>query len=476
LEISSRSIIRAAITILALASRVGFAQSDSADLGHSATVRGIVRDSISNSVLQNATVQLFAGTFIRTATTDSAGSFAITGVPIGHYIIGFLHPLLDSIGIDPPLREIDISGPAEVNLATPSPSRMKRAICGKSFSADSGAVIIGTVNDAISGAPSAGVSVTGEWLEYTINRAGISPRLRRLTARTAENGWFALCNVPATGNVALGARKGADSVAGIELQIPANGFARQEIFVAESSGAQKDSSGLQPLQRTIQTGDARLSGRVMSVGVARPIPEAEVAVVGGPSVRTSENGEYLISNAPRGTRMVEIRAVGFYPYRKAVNILPRGAVLNVSLSTLKAVLDTVKVIAKRLPTGPDDGAFARRRRMGIGRFITAADMARFPVINTSDVFKRVPRVRIELEKIQMRGAFETNQGVLGGENWCDASIFLNGRNVSFMTIADIDDWVHPEEVAAIEVYSEGTVPPQFQVGLSGCGSVVIWTK
>ena len=28
----------------------------------------------------------------------------------------------------------------------------------------------------------------------------------------------------------------------------------------------------------------------------------------------------------------------------------------------------------------------------------------------------------------------------------------------------------------IEVYNEATVPPQFQMGLAGCGSILIWTK
>ena len=41
---------------------------------------------------------------------------------------------------------------------------------------------------------------------------------------------------------------------------------------------------------------------------------------------------------------------------------------------------------------------------------------------------------------------------------------------------DIDDWVHPNEVAGIEVYAGTVVPPQFQVGLKGCGRIVIWTE
>jgi hypothetical protein len=45
-----------------------------------------------------------------------------------------------------------------------------------------------------------------------------------------------------------------------------------------------------------------------------------------------------------------------------------------------------------------------------------------------------------------------------------------------LTADDIDGWVAPDEVAGIEVYMQGTVPAQFQPGLSDCGSIVIWTK
>jgi hypothetical protein len=31
-------------------------------------------------------------------------------------------------------------------------------------------------------------------------------------------------------------------------------------------------------------------------------------------------------------------------------------------------------------------------------------------------------------------------------------------------------------VRAMEIYDEGNVPPQFALGQSGCGAVVIWTK
>jgi hypothetical protein len=36
--------------------------------------------------------------------------------------------------------------------------------------------------------------------------------------------------------------------------------------------------------------------------------------------------------------------------------------------------------------------------------------------------------------------------------------------------------VRPADIAGIEVYAAGQVPAQFQPGLTGCGSIVFWTK
>jgi len=42
---------------------------------------------------------------------------------------------------------------------------------------------------------------------------------------------------------------------------------------------------------------------------------------------------------------------------------------------------------------------------------------------------------------------------------------------------DLDTFVRPDEIAAIEVYSGTTAPVQFTTaGQSGCTTVVIWTE
>lgn len=474
-------------TIACLIPKFTSAQASAAEHERHAAVTGLVYDSIGNAPLSDAIVQLVSGDFVRTSTTDAQGKFVLQDIPVGRYTIGFLHPVLDSIGIGAPLREVVIenANPFHLNLAVPSTRRIRVAIC-RSMTADTGAVIVGNVRDATSGAPAPGVTIRGEWLEYVLTRSGISRRLGHLSTTTTESGWFALCNVPGSGVVALTAARGADSTGSVEVQMPPDGYARREIYIGTHSTELVDevdepkaseSRAVATLpRRKIHIGDGRVAGKVVSTATGRPLASAQITIVDGPSTRTDGEGNFLFINAPMGTQTVEVRAVGYYPNSRQVNVVPGSAALTVSLSTLKAVLDTVRIRASRLPSGPDDGGFNRRRRMGLGKYVGPEDMRRFPVINTADVFRRIPRMRTDGAKLLMRGAFPTSQGQLRGEFWCEPSVFIDGANMSFMSIEDINDWVHPDDVKGIEVYSEGTSPPQFQVGLSGCGSVVIWTK
>jgi hypothetical protein len=45
-----------------------------------------------------------------------------------------------------------------------------------------------------------------------------------------------------------------------------------------------------------------------------------------------------------------------------------------------------------------------------------------------------------------------------------------------MTPGDIDDFVRPDELRAVEIYNASTVPGQFQqAGMTKCATIVIWT-
>ena len=166
--------------------------------------------------------------------------------------------------------------------------------------------------------------------------------------------------------------------------------------------------------------------------------------------------------------MVEVRALGYYPDRRHVNIVEGAAPARFTLSTLKAVLDTVKIRASRLAL---DEGFTRRVRMGQGKFIGPEEVVRVNPINTTDLFRRLSGVRMDSASgpILVRGAFDPT-------GYCEAAVFIDGKYMRTFTGEDIDDYVPPKNVAGIEVYSGAFVPAEFQVGLSGCGAIVIWTK
>ena len=113
------------------------AQSSGAPTGAAGTtVSGVVRDSISHLPLAGATVQLVAPDSVaghgRSAISDSVGRFTLTDVRDGRYALGFYHPLLDSLGVEPPAREVRVEEhqPVRIDLATPSTERIRAAVCG----------------------------------------------------------------------------------------------------------------------------------------------------------------------------------------------------------------------------------------------------------------------------------------------------------------------------------------------------------
>jgi len=451
------------LLLVALLAHLGVAQGpDSNRAVPGATVSGIVRDSIARGPLAGAIVQLVAADSMarvgRTVSSDSLGRFAFGDVPAGRYTLGFFHPMLDSLGLEPTLREVSVAGkqPVRADLAIPSASRFRAAVCGKTTATDASAIVIGVVRDARGRAPAAGVTVAAEWLELSVSRQGLIRRVPRLVTTTASNGWFALCNAPSPGAITLIASHGADSTDFIEVQVPVGGFLRQELYLDAAGGE--------------RTGDGRLNGVVVTAAGGRPLPGARVSMSHGPQTDADQRGEWMLMGAPLGTRMLEVRAVGYYPERRVVDVLKGAEPIRSALSTMKAVLDTVHVTASRLDLNLR--GFADRRHSGVGRYLTSEDVARRRPMVTSDLFRTTPGLR--LEYASLGDTWITMRGIT--DDRCVPSVYIDGLYVSGLSADDIDSWVHPDEVAGIEIYAVGTVPAQYQPALSGCGSIVIWKK
>lgn len=482
--------LRLLVPLLALLARPAGAQAPTpAPRAAGATVSGVVHDSLARAPLAGATVQLVAAgdptAGVRTAVSDTLGRFALDGVPDGRYSLGFLHPLLDSLGVEAPLRAVQVDGarPVRVDLAIPSPARLRDALCGARAAPEAGALLIGIVRDARDGGPAAGVRVTGEWLEMSFTREGVVRRTPRPVATTRADGWFAMCDVPSGGTMALSAGRDADSTDVLEVQVPAEGFLRRDLYLGPArtivvEGAAARDSLAPPAPRRRYVGDGRLSGTVVAAAGGLPLAGAQVRIVDGPQTRADDRGAWTLGDAPVGTRMLEVRAVGHYPERRTVDVIAGAPPVRVALSTLKAVLDTVRITAARRVDRRLSG-FTERRRTGAGRYLTPEDVLRHRPIVTSDILRRLPGVRLEPDEngidqsLSMRGAFGT----------CTPAVYVDGHYFDRLSAAEIDALALPGEIAGIEIYTETSAPAQFRKlpGRAGgddtpCGSVVIWTK
>jgi hypothetical protein len=465
-------ILRSVLALLVLA-RVAATQQDSARRTPGAAISGVVHDSIAHKPLTGAHVQLVTADhqtkFGRSAVTDGQGRFTLDDVPDGAYMIGFFHPVLDSLGLEPALRAVSVVDrrAVHVDLSTPSAARLRAAICGGTARPDSDGVVLGIVRDARDASPLAGVNVVGRWFEYTVTSKTISHRTARTSATTRDNGWFALCNLPSSATFGLSANRGDDSTDVIDVEIPIEGFARRELYLgaARTVGAVVSDTAT----RRLRAGGGRLHGVVVMAANGRPLAGAQVSIPDGPETRANEKGEWTLVGAPTGTRVLEVRAVGYFPDRRSVNVIDSAPSVRSSLVTMKAMLDTVRITASRR-TLAGSGFEDRRRGAGSGHFLTAADFARAQPVLTTDLFRMVPGVRVERVGMQrqmyLRGAFA---------DWCQPAVYINGMFMSDISADDLDDYVNPSDVAGIEFYTTA-VPPQFSHGFAACGSIVVWTN
>ena len=455
-------------------------------------VYGVVFDSVAGRPLPRAMVQLVSADTGaeegRTVVADTAGRFAFEELPAGRYTIGFFHPLLDSLGLEPPLRAVSAAatGAVRADLAIPSPRTIRTAICGAPTAQGSGAVVMGTIREAGTRASAAGVTVVAEWLELSFGSGGMNRRTPRRVTTTRDGGWFAICHVPSPGSLTLMASRGADSTAIVQAHVPATGFLRRELYLGAAqvvmAAASRDSTSPDSTRdrasgptatpgRRVYLGDGRVQGVVLAAGTARPLAGAQIRIVDGPQTRTNTRGEWTIANAPTGTRLLEVRAVGYYPERRALDVIDSAPPVRTALATFQSVLDTMKVSADRTVNTNLVG-FQERRRAGVGRFLTPSDVAARMPMATSELFRSVPGLFLDRtmdidEKIMMRGIFEER---------CEPAVYLNGGWLNGVTAMEIDGYVRPADIAGIEVYAAGQVPAQFQPGLTGCGSIVFWTK
>lgn len=455
------SFFRVLLSVLTILGVQALAPAPSrAQTGH---VDGVVYDSLRKQPLAGAIVQVAKappdhGAY--SATTDSLGRFSMTKMRAGEYVAGIIDPLLDTLGVSAPYGSVTIAegADAHLTLAIPSAAGLTSAICapGKATKnakrLDSTATIVGHVYDARSRAPVASTRIVLVWQVLAFDGRRVRRDTRQLHATTKDDGWFAFCGLDG-GDYQLRAENGARKTGYLDLALQPREITRSSLRLgAESAVA------------------AKLNGKVTAQD-GRALEGAKVTVDGSSSAAlTDSRGAFSLSGLPSGSRMIEARALGYEPTRTP--IAPSDdeptevtVVMDKHVETLKEVT----VFGKESGHMRDLSGFAERSRLGFGHFITPEMIARTTSVNICDLLREVPGVSVTTDsKIECSA---TSRGVKSLDP-CVLIVYLNGHKFGG-TMREFTRSISPREIAGIEVYSSATEPPQF---LSGCGSLVVWTR
>ena len=411
----------------------------------SGAIAGSVFDSLRARPLAAATVVLEGTPFA--TRTDSAGRFAIDSVPAGAYVVSVESESLDSLGVAVAAARATIAAGSRAELALGSPSRrtLTAMVCGGSLADDAG-VLIGVVRDAAGGKAAEGATVRVEWTSLSAQGGAVVAQRALVTSPVSDRGLYRACGVPAGGTVQVRATGGARASGVVELPIAIYGFARRDLLVGGDSG------GI-------------VRGAVLDSARA-PLAGARVSLAGDSAFAMSDDrGAFTLTAALTGTRELEVRRVGYAPWRGAVDIRSGApTMLTVVMSKPPTVLATVNV--RGAPAATESGAqgFAARKARGNGRFIDRRAIESRGDIEALELLRGTPGIQLSTARgVTVATWTRSSTG-------CRPAYFLDGL------VTDSRALPRASDIEGIEIYSPSEVPPQYAGASMRCAVVLFWTR
>jgi hypothetical protein len=467
-------------------------------------VRGSVLDSLTGAPLAGGRVEFARaeppGGHTLVAQTDEAGRFEI-GLAPGRWLAAIEHPHLDSLGVTLPLRVAEVpqgSTTFRLSLATVSRRTLARALCG-SQARDSDAVFVGLVRGAgtATGLDSAAVYV--QWSELVFRKGGVARSVATRDARTDGNGWYALCGVPRRAEIVTWAERGSAATGLIAVESP-DDFGRLDLSIdrtattpAGEGGSRSGAAQHEQIRPAVRSGAHRLRA-VVRDEAGKPVPNVRARISGHAFALGDERGAVTLDALPGGSQTLELFALGFVPRKQLVDVGADDARQDtITMSSVKSLLDTVRVTTGRV-FNADLNGFEQRRRTGIGHYITADEIDRAHPVQFTNLMQGRPGVMVTTDwtgnqLIQMPAFF----GQCTPTIWVDGNVevYPNGPSAGQLIagtqyragpvatgLDGLNARVQPGEVVGVEIYERQVeIPPEFIVGgYSQCGAIVIWTR
>lgn len=226
------------------------------------------------------------------------------------------------------------------------------------------------------------------------------------------------------------------------------------------------------------TGSVR--GRVIVEGANRPLPQAQVGVVGTTiGTQTNEDGEYRLSNVPAGPRTIRVVRLGFAPATAQVTVVAgETATLDFTIREAPVALEQVVVTAT--------GDVRRKEITNSMATISAEQIENAPVANAQQLLSaQTPGVTVLANsgqpgaggQIRLRG----NNSISQGNNpiiYVDGVRIFSGVSPTVpnarQTINPFND-IRAEDIERVEVVKGAAATTLYGTEASG-GVIQIFTK
>jgi hypothetical protein len=428
--------------------------SDGQMVAQGVTVRGIVYDSLHSRPLASALVAMGG----KTATSDSVGRFIIHEVLPGTYRVTAQHDAIDMLGISAVGALVKVTdGREDVTVAVPSFKALWRLACGEYVPATDTGFVFGTLRST---SAMRNAAVSASWIDVAANGTRIGQKQKTLEVSVDASGNFALCGVPTfTG---LSVRAFAD---GLESGTFDLGPMDRERIV------RRDLS----LFRPSATSTAVLTGNVAADSGGGPLPTTQIAITDlGRATTTNARGAFRFDSIPPGTHRLYVRRIGYAELEFSVD-LHSGDTLNRDIvMTRITILDSMSITGKPLARDAAMRVFEENRRLGLGKFLTAADLDKANGRSLPQMMNLFPFLTIARNGSGQYKASVPARGVKsinGGS--CAVKVFVDG-------VLDRDYDLNafpPYVIAGVEYYrGPAQIPPEYAGLGSVCAVIAIHTR
>jgi hypothetical protein len=388
--------------------------------------------------------------------------------------------MLDTLGIAlaTPAMEFAANTVTQTYVTVPSGETLVGMFCPAARRALGPGALVGRVREPDTEEPAVGARVSFVW--YDPDPVGLPGALRQSMKKVPRvreaivgaDGTYRLCGLPAKFEGKLQAqRKDGGETAEVDVSQDDGLLTLRSVSVARVIVASAPDSTGKP--RLVARGNARVTGRVVNRSGA-PVANARVGLMGNSAATvTRANGEFVLDSLPSGTQALVVRQLGYRPTEVPVELSARApSRVTVRLGDFVPELSPVEVVSRR-DEGLQKVGYVDRKRSTGGYFLTPEQIEKRQALQFTDLMRSIPGLQVSSQGNQ--AMLTSTRSSTTGSGGC-VTVFVDGAMWQQLSPGDLDSFVRPNEVAAVEVYSGAQIPPQFTTIGQSCTAVVVWTK